>query len=178
VTTSTAVVRTLAPGREAAVDRFLVRLGALGPEGWGRLDAVAERLGAGDPIARWQSAERHAAFAGSVPTLKTVVHAVVFAHSLVGGLFGRGPRPRPVRAASVGRRSVGVAGDSNTERLNQQLRSLVDLYDAQPGGWDGTFDLVLTTLLALHLRDRIPPDAFRRLYAPAERVIPLASVDP
>ncbi|MDF1506282.1 hypothetical protein [Roseisolibacter sp. H3M3-2] len=40
---TTALVRTHDSARDAAVDRFLARLGALGPVGWGRLDAIAER---------------------------------------------------------------------------------------------------------------------------------------
>ncbi len=46
------------------VSRFLDRIAALSPAEWGRLQAIAERQLAGDPVARWRRASRVAA---SVP---------------------------------------------------------------------------------------------------------------
>jgi hypothetical protein len=170
---STALVRTFGSDREAAVDRFLARLAALGPDGWGRLDAIAERLDAPDPLSRWRRADRQAAFAAAAPALESVVRGVVFGRSLLADLLGGGGGARA-------RRVLGVAtgGGAAATRLDAQLRSLVDLHEAQPPGAHDPFELLLLALLALRARDRLPAEAFARLYGPVERVLPLAAIDP
>jgi hypothetical protein len=169
---STALVRTFDSDREAAVDRFLARLAALGPDGWGRLDAIAERLDAADPLSRWRRADRQAAFAAAAPALESVVRGLVFGRSLLADLLGG-------RGGARARRVVGVAtGGAGATRLDAQLRSLVDLHEAQPAGAHDPFELLLLALLALRARDRLPAEAFARLYGPVERVLPLAAVDP
>lgn len=175
MTGSALPVQTLAPGRAAAVDRFLARLAALSAGQWGRLDALAERLDAGDPISRWRRAEWQASFAAGVPAVEAVVRGVVFGRSLLDDLLRRAPAGRddgPFTAA------LGAAGGVGAARLDAQLRSLVDLCAAQPGERRGTLALLASAVLALHARDTLPPRAFARLYEPVAPVLPLAEVDP
>lgn len=173
---STALVQTLAPGRGAAVDRFLARVAALGPAQWGRLDAIAQRVFAADPIARWQLAGHVTASAAIPPAVQQTLRSFVFGMSVLGDVAGL-VRPRRERAR---RRPPPLPPSANAEAraLDAWLRSLLDLHEAQPGATDQTVEVLAFALWALHLRDRVPAATFARLYAPVEAVIPLASVDP
>ena len=168
-------VLTLGAGREAAVDRFLARVGRLTPAEWGRLDAIGERLLSGDPIARWRRAERLTTVAARVPQLARTLAVLGFGSELVGDLIGSGGRARrrgtrrpadpPPHANALVRRSIA------------DVQALWDAAEAQPGGGRSARACLTLALLALQLRDRLPAEAFTAWYELVEPVIPAATVD-
>jgi hypothetical protein len=178
VSDSTAlVVRTLPSDRDAAAERFLARVARLTAAEWGRLDAIGERLGAGDPIARWRRADRWAALAGvrgrSLPRLGATLAVLGFGAELVSDLLGgRAGRRLP---ATFPEPSPHAAPEAR--RAHAQLRTLLDAAAAQPGDATTALPWLALALFALRLRDALAPEAFARLYAPVEPVIPAASVD-
>jgi hypothetical protein len=168
-------VRTLPAGRDAVVDRWLARVARLGPAEWGRLDAIGQRFTAGDPMSRWQRADRMAAIAAALPALERALAVFGFGAELLHDLLGgaRGARfavPRP--------RDPSPAADPAGRRLVAQLQSLWDLGHAQPGGAGAAMSCLHLALLALHARPRMPVEAFARLYALVEPVVPVREVEP
>ncbi|GLC23561.1 hypothetical protein [Roseisolibacter agri] len=168
-------IRTLTPGRDAVVDRWLARVARLGPAEWGRLDAIGQRFVAGDPMSRWQRAARLSAAGAAVPALPALQQALAvvgFGVELVRDLTGGthdGPR-RP--------RDAPPSADPRTRRRVAQVQSLWDLGHAQPGGGGAAMSCLMLGLAALHARPLLPADAFARLYALVEPVIPVVDVEP
>lgn len=167
-------VRTLAPGRDAVVDRWLARVARLGPAEWGRLDAIGQRFTAGDPMSRWQRAERTSALAAALPALERALAVVGFGAELVRDLTGRSRRGwsdarRP--------RDASPSAHPRVRRLVAQLQTLWDLGEAQPGGAGAAMPCLVLAMVALHARPQLPADAFARLYALVEPVVPAAGVE-
>jgi len=165
-------VRTLAPGRDAVVDRWLARVARLGPAEWGRLDAIGQRFTAGDPMSRWQRAARVSAAGAVLPALEHGLAVLGFGVELVHDLLG-GARDGPRRP-----RDAPPSADPRTRRLVAQAQSLWDLGHAQAGGGGAAMSCLTLALAALYARPLLPPEAFARLYALVEPVIPAADVEP
>ncbi len=164
-------VRTLTPGRDAVVERWLSRVARLEPAAWGRLDAIGQRFLAGDPMSRWQRAARLSAAGAVVPALRHALAVVGFGVELIHDLTG-GPRDGPRRP-----RDAPPSADPRTRRLVAQVQSLWDLGRAQPGGGGAALSCLMLALAALHARPLLPADAFARLYALVEPVIPVGDVE-
>lgn len=164
-------VRTLAPGRDAVVDRWLSRVARLEPAAWGRLDAIGQRCEAGDPMSRWQRADRVAALASALPALERALAVFGFGAELVRDLLGA------TRDASRRPPDASPTADPRTRRLVAQVQSLWDLGHAQPGGGGAAMSCLMLGLAALHARPLLSADAFARLYALVEPVIPVADVE-
>lgn len=165
-------VRTLGAGRDAVIDRWLARVARLGPAEWGRLDAIGQRFAAGDPISRWQRADRVAALAAALPPLVRAMAVVGFGAELVYDLLG-GPRSQGRRP-----RDVAPSAPPGVRRLVAQAQALWDLGEAQPGGAGAAMSCLTIALLALRARPQLPAAAFARLYALVEPVLPVREIEP
>jgi len=164
-------VRTLQPGRDAVIDRWLARVARLGPAEWGRLDAIGQRFAAGDPISRWQRADRMAALAAALPTLARALAIVGFGTELVHDLLGS------PRSAMRRPRDAAASAPAGVRLLVAQAQALWDLGEAQPGGAGAAMSCLMVALLALRARPQLPAEAFARLYALVEPVIPVATIE-
>ena len=170
----TALVRTGSPAEQEALllgERFLKRVAALDAAQWGRLDAAAQRLLARDPISRWQRSRYAASFLAALPIFESALVPLGFFSDVskdVAALLGGVSDWRSGELRGAGRERPG---DPRWE----QLRSLRAIRERGAHGGDAAY-LLGFVLAALWGRDRLPPDAFRRIYAPVEPVIPLASL--
>ena len=152
-------------------ERFLKRVAALDAAQWGRLDASAQQLLARDPISRWRRSRYAASFLAALPILESALAASGLVADLskdVAALLRGVPDWRSGDLRGVGRERPG---DPRWE----QLRSLRAIRERGAHGGDAAY-LLGFVLAALWGRGSLPPDAFRRLYAPVEPVIPLASL--
>src|SRR5689334_22215372 len=125
-----APVQTPTSAREARVDRFLARVGALTPRQWGELDAIGQRFEASDPIAWWERSRRLAAFASRAPLLEDVRRVVGFVGVGVGDLVKSmlgGRRARYTRPVVL-----GLSGEAR--QIASRLETLWDVASTQPGG--------------------------------------------
>jgi hypothetical protein len=173
-------VLTLAPGRQAAVDRFLARVARLTSAEWGRLDAIGERFLSGDPIARWRRAERITMLAARLPQLARTLAVLGFGTELVRDAVGRDALGRDAlgRLRGVRRPADAPPGaHALARRTIPDAQALWDVAEAQPGGGRSAYACLKLALVALQLRDRLPAEAFTAWYELVEPVIPAASVD-
>ena len=169
---ATAPVQTPTSAREARVDRFLARVGALTPRQWGELDAIGQRFEASDPMAWWERSRRLAAFASRAPLLEDMLRVVGFvgmgvgdlAKSVLGGRRSRYTRPVV----------YGLSGEAR--QVGSRIETLWDVAATQPGGPGASISCLVLALLALWMRDYLSADGFAQLYGLVEPVIPAASL--
>ena len=177
---STAVVLARDPkadlDAERRGERFLKRVAGLSAEEWGRLDAAAQRLFARDPLSRWESARYLASFTAMVPAFE----AAFTAFGIVSGLVADARRwlrggpgrfdHRPSYEAAVRHEELADSA------LVRQLRALGGIRERGSHVSGAAWFVLDFSLVALHLHRGLAPDAFARLYAPGEPVIPFASL--
>jgi hypothetical protein len=183
---SASPVATLDP-TEAAIDRFLARVRALTPRQWGELDAVAQRLLAGDLVSRWRAARRATAGADN-PVLRDLLSitevvigtAVQAASSVLGARRSGAPGEggggsRFARATLSVLRPTGRPS-KRSDLLVRASRELTDLAEVQPGGPGDATVCLHQALIAVWRRPMLSSTAFAEMYAPVEPFIPAASL--
>lgn len=158
--------------REALADRFLGRVAGLTPEEWGRLDAIAQREHAGDPLARWRHARRFVSGDVGGALAATVIAGLSLVVDVAGSvLVAVSPSRARALAAPRARRPLRDVA------LDRRLATLRDTARARAGGEGDATHILIVALVALWERHRLPRETFVRWYELVEPVIPLDSLE-
>ena len=173
VVAASGAISAPAGSRERLADRFLARVAALTPAEWGRLDAIAQRETAGDPIARWRRIRRVTGLGSEPEWLQAGLAALVFGLEMVQSVatLVRGDRLLPAPRAGADHLTA------EARALDERVRALWDTAQAQPGGQREATRVLTMALVALWSRALLSPAAFARQYELVEPVIPIRSLE-
>lgn len=171
---TTTAISPVQPAPDDRAERFVQRVAGLSPAEWGRLDAAADMMMAGDPITRWRRARWRAAMTASSPFELLAIPVLLMA-DLGRDVAGMGE-------AELGRRLLrnlpgpGAGDVPGERRVLEQIHRLVAIAMEQPGASSRTLELLLQAIVSIGLEGVYSERVRRRMYAPVEAVIPYSTL--